>query len=162
MRTSFKLLLILLIVGGVGAGAYKPALDYWKWRNKVNWQLAEVVSGRIVRVVNCSGTVKPVLSVHVGTVVSGPVVGLFKDFNEVVKKGERMALIDPRLYQAAVDRDEATLNSRDADVLAWRLSSGKRRTTTAGPWSCSKRIRTSYPRPNSTSCDSRWPLSRRS
>ena len=84
-----------------------------------------MVSGRIVRVVNCSGTVKPVLSVRVGAVVSGPVVGLFKDFNEEVKKGDLLAEIDPRLYQAAVDRDEANLESRKADILRVQAQLGQ-------------------------------------
>ena len=80
MRTSIKLLLILLIVGGVGAGAYKPAMDYWKWRNKVNWQLAEVVSGKIVtgRQLHGHGQTRPLRTCGYRGLGSrrGPVQGL--------------------------------------------------------------------------------------
>jgi len=75
-----------------------------------------VSRGRIVFDVRATGEVKPVLSVLIGSFVSGPITDLNVDFNQEVKKGDLLARIDPRLYQAAVARDEASLETRRAEV----------------------------------------------
>ncbi|MFN9972772.1 MAG: biotin/lipoyl-binding protein, partial [Phycisphaerae bacterium] len=69
---------------------------------------------RITR--NASGEIKPVLSVQVGSFVSGPVTELFVDFNDEVTKDQLLAKIDPRIYEAAVLRDEANLLTQQATV----------------------------------------------
>ena len=103
-------------LGAVGAVGYRPARDYWRERNKITWETAEIESGDITRFVNSTGTVKPVLSVSIGSFVSGPIVELNVDFNDEVKKGDVLARVDPRLFKASVDRDTATLSTREADL----------------------------------------------
>jgi HlyD family secretion protein len=78
--------------------------------------LAEVTRGTIVTVVNSTGEVKPVLSIQVGSFVSGPIDKIHVDFNDEVKKGELLAEIDPVLFQANVARDEAVLATAEAEV----------------------------------------------
>ena len=115
MKTRFKVLLAILVICGLAAGAYRPARNYWKRRSQPIWQTAEVVRGDLDYVVNSTGTVKPVLSIRVGAVVSGPVTHLYKDFNEEVKEGDLLAEIDPQLYAAAVAREDANLKTRNAE-----------------------------------------------
>jgi HlyD family secretion protein len=67
-------------------------------------------------VVNSTGEVKPVLSVSVGSFVSGPIQDLHVDFNDEVEKGQVMAEIDPRLFEAAVAADRAVLGIRKGEV----------------------------------------------
>ena len=116
MKFWFKFLFLLLVLGAAGAVGYKPAADYWKKRNQPNFREAKVERGRILAVRNSTGEIKPVLSVAVGSFVSGPIVGLHVDFNDRVTKGQLLAEIDPRIYVAAVERDRAMLASRVADV----------------------------------------------
>lgn len=116
MRRWLWFLLILLVGGGGIASAYRPAMAYWKQRNAPKWRQVAVTQGDIVAVVNATGTVKPVLSVHIGSFVSGPIEELFVEHNEEVKKGDLLAKIDPRIYIASVERDRAALESRKADV----------------------------------------------
>jgi HlyD family secretion protein len=116
MSTIFKLLIIAVLIGAAGAAGYQPAKDYWRERNKVTWETAEIESGDITRYVNSTGTIQPVLSVSIGSFVSGPIVELNVDFNDEVKKGDVLARVDPRLFKANVDRDEATLLTREADL----------------------------------------------
>lgn len=116
MRAIFKLLITVGVIGAAGAAAYRPALDYWKERNKVTWETAEIESGDITRYVNSTGTIQPVLSVSIGSFVSGPIVELNVDFNDEVKAGEVLARVDPRLFKANVDRDQATLATRHAEL----------------------------------------------
>lgn len=116
MKTVFKIVIVLAVIGAAGAAGYQPALDYWAYRNKTTWETAEVESGDITRYVTSTGTVQPVLSVSIGTFVSGPIVELNVDFNDEVKKGDVLARVDPSLYQANVDRDSAVLATREADL----------------------------------------------
>ncbi len=116
MRFFVKLLLVLAVLGGIGAAAVTPLQKYWKERNRPSFRTAAVTSGRIVSVRNSTGTIKPVLSVQVGSFVSGPIVELNVDFNDEVKEGDVLAKIDPRIYEAVVARDRAVLATRKADL----------------------------------------------
>ena len=116
MRLLVKLILALVVVGAAAATAYPYARTYWKERNKPLYREAAVVRGGIVAVVNSTGTIQPVLRVQVGTFVSGPIRRLCADYNDDVTKGQLLAQIDPRIYQAAVARDTAGLATREADV----------------------------------------------
>jgi HlyD family secretion protein len=93
-----------------------PIGNYLKERRRVNYREADVTRGRIVAVVNATGTVKPVRLVNVGAFVSGPIKEVYVVHNDEVKKGDKLALIDPLIYDAAVDRDQAALDTRVADL----------------------------------------------
>ena len=75
-----------------------------------------MVIGEIIQSVNSTGKVEPVRRVSVGASVSGPVSELYVDFNEKVIEGQLMAKIDQRLYKASVQRDQASLRTREAEV----------------------------------------------
>lgn len=111
-----KLAVVLALIGVIGATGYSPVLDYWRERSRVQWETVELTAGDITRYVNSTGTVQPVLSVAVGCFVSGPIVELNVDFNDEVKKGDVLARIDPQLFQANLDRDQAILATRMAEL----------------------------------------------
>src|SRR5262249_42320025 len=77
---------------------------------------AEVTRGDIVRSVTATGTVNPVITVQVGSYVSGPIVQLFVDFNSPVKAGQLMAKIDPRPFAAQVALSTAALANAKAQL----------------------------------------------
>lgn len=77
---------------------------------------AAVERGEIARLVVATGTVNPVTTVQVGTYVSGPIKELFVDFNSAVKKGQRLAQIDPRTFSVKVKQAEANLTTARAQV----------------------------------------------
>ena len=116
MKRSFKYLVILGLVGAGLAAGYRPARTYWKKRSLPTWRTAEVAQGDLVYEVNATGTVRPVLSVVIGSFVSGPIRECLVDFNDEVKEGDLLAVVDKRLFEANVARDEATLATREADV----------------------------------------------
>ncbi len=116
MRMLIKILVVLVILAGGAAAAYKPMAESWAKRNKILWRTATVEQGDIISVVNSTGKVKPKLRVVIGSFVSGPIKELFCNFNQEIKVGDLLATIDPTLYQANVSRDEAALASREADV----------------------------------------------
>lgn len=120
MWTFLKIVLGISILGGLGYAAYKPAMDYWAKRNQPVWRTAKVDEGGLIAVVNSTGTVKPKLQVAIGSFVSGPILELYCEFNQEVKKDDLLAKIDPLIYNAAVARDRAALANREADVFRVR------------------------------------------
>ena len=111
-----KFLIAMVVVVCIGAAVYRPAAHYFSQRNRPQWRTAEVSRGRIVADVKSTGTIQPVLRVSIGSFVSGPITELHAEFNQVVKKGDLLARIDPRLYKANVDQNQAMLATRKADV----------------------------------------------
>src|SRR5437899_296890 len=61
---------------------------------------AAIDRGPLRNVVNATGVVQTVVTVTVGSQVSGQVEELYADFNSVVKRGQLLAKIDPRNFQA--------------------------------------------------------------
>ena len=68
-----------------------------------------VSRGDVVATVEATGTLQPVDTVEVGTQVSGTLASIGTDFNELVKKGQVLATLDPALFQTQIDQAEATL-----------------------------------------------------
>jgi HlyD family secretion protein len=116
MKRLIRWSIILGVLGLIGWAAYGPLWARWKEHSRVNYREAETTRGKIVVVVNATGSVKPVRLVTVGTFVSGPIESIFVDFNAEVKKGDLMAKIDQRIYLAGVARDDATLVTQKANV----------------------------------------------
>jgi HlyD family secretion protein len=116
MRFPTKTVITVSVLAIAAVFSYKPLLAYWKERTRTKYRESAVTEGSIVSVVNSTGTVKPVLSVSVGSFVSGPIESLYVDFNADVKKGDLLAKIDPRLYEANVARDRAVLANQKAQV----------------------------------------------
>lgn len=107
---------VVILLGAAAVAAYPRAAAYWRERNRPHFKEEEISRDSVVFYVNSTGTVQPVLSVHIGSFASGPIDALYVDYNQPVKKGELLAKIDPRIYVANVQRDEATLLTKKADV----------------------------------------------
>jgi HlyD family secretion protein len=76
-----------------------------------------VTRGDIERHVTASGTLSAVVSVDVGSQVSGKIDGVNVDFNSPVKKGELIAEIDPSVYVAALQQAQGDLAGAEANVV---------------------------------------------
>jgi HlyD family secretion protein len=111
MRFAWLSALALLIVV---AGA-----SYWWWERPAADQFVTttVEKGDVVRSIITTGTLNPVVTVEVGSYVSGRIQELFCDFNTEVKAGQVCAQIDPRPYQVAVDQAQANLVSAQAQLV---------------------------------------------
>lgn len=78
---------------------------------------AAVSRGAVTRSVTATGTVNPVLTITVGSYVSGVIQSISCDFNTRVHKGQLCAEIDPRPYQTIVDQDRANLATAQAQLV---------------------------------------------
>ena len=102
------------------AGVLAVGLGAWTaLRGPANpqYRTAPVESGDIASTVSATGTPNAVVTVQVGSQVSGNISALYADFNTPVKKGQVVARIDPQIYQARVDQARATLNAEQTAVV---------------------------------------------
>jgi HlyD family secretion protein len=81
-----------------------------------SFRLAEVERGPIVSAVSTTGTLNAVITVQVGSQVSGQVKELLADFNSEVKAGLVIARIDPEIFEAKVRQARAELDVARANV----------------------------------------------
>src|SRR3954470_8183301 len=81
-----------------------------------DFQTTVVEKGNVVARVSTSGTLQAVVTVDVGSQVSGRIQDLYADFNSMVKKGERIAKIDPSLFEAQVVQAQANVAAAKANV----------------------------------------------
>src|SRR5467141_267074 len=79
---------------------------------------AKVERGEINDVVEATGTINAVITVQVGSQVSGTIAKLNVDFNSRVHKGDVVALIDPALFQGALLQTAADLENAKANLAA--------------------------------------------
>lgn len=102
--------LVLIVAAGI---AYRTLAGHEHAAPR--YRTEKVTRGDLVASVTATGTVNPVKTVQVGTYVSGPIQALDVDFNSPVRKGQRVAKIDPRPFQLRVQQAEAELaNARAA------------------------------------------------
>ena len=112
----------LWITAGVIIAA-AAAYVWWYTRPEPPHYVTETATrGSIVRSIVTTGTVNPVITVQVGSYVSGVITALYCDYNTQVKSGQLCARIDPRPYQLVVDQDNANLASAQAQLTKDRAS----------------------------------------
>jgi HlyD family secretion protein len=108
-----------LLLGGGGL-LLLIGIGLWYWwtfgTEPVHYKTAPVDRGPITSVVTATGTVNPVISVQVGSQVSGKIVSLFADFNSVVTQGQILAQIDQKPFQARVRQARAAMKSAKGNL----------------------------------------------
>lgn len=82
----------------------------------VRYETNEISKCTITQVVEASGTINPVNTVSVGSTVSGLIKAIYVDYNDVVKKGQLMAQIDPANFIAQVQQNQAQINNARANL----------------------------------------------
>jgi len=108
----------------LGAGVW-----YW-WSSgapPVQYKSALVDRGPITAIVTATGTVNPVVSVQVGSQVSGKIARLSADFNSVVTQGKVLAQIDPQPFQARVSQARAAVKSAKGNLDKAKNMSAQRK-----------------------------------
>jgi HlyD family secretion protein len=118
--TRRRILVLAAAVAVVAAG-----IGVWRWRTgaqkpKIQLETAPLANGRIVAKVTATGTLSAIVTVQVGSQVSGRVAALYADFNSTVRKGQLIAKIDPQLFQAAVAQARANLVAAQGNLAKAR------------------------------------------
>jgi HlyD family secretion protein len=112
IRGRWLILVCVVVVAGLlvawGLNRSTPAQHF----------TAKVERGAINDVVEATGTINAVITVQVGSQVSGTIAKLNVDFNSRVHKGDVVALIDPALFKGALLQATADLENAKANLVA--------------------------------------------
>ena len=114
---------------GVGAAVLLVAAVSRRSGDRIQYLTAKVQRGEIRDVVEATGTINAVITVQVGSQVSGSIAKLNADFNSRVHRGDIVALIDPALFQGALQQATANLEAAKANVEAAEAAVTKARAT---------------------------------
>ncbi|GFO53789.1 RND transporter [Geomonas sp. Red276] len=108
-------LLVVVVLGLAG-------FFFFKQEPKAQYKTLKVERGAIVSTVSATGTLNAVVTVQVGTQVSGTISKLYADFNSPVKKGQPIAQIDPALFQSAVEQSRGNLLNAQANLAKAKVT----------------------------------------
>ena len=103
----------LVVLGGGGYYLRKRMAG----RQGPKYETTVVDRGPITAKVTATGTLSALVTVQVGTQVSGRIDKILVDFNSTVKKGQVIAKIDPLLFQAALEQSKANYAASEGNVL---------------------------------------------
>lgn len=116
----------LLVAAAATAVATMPVASGCKSsKPTVQWETAEVDRGRIVARVTATGTLSALVTVQVGSQVSGRIQQLFADFNSLVKKGQLIAKIDPQLFQASLEQARANHAAAEGNLAKAKVQAAQ-------------------------------------
>ena len=116
-RTAIAASVLAVVLGGGWLYLQKnPRPEEPKFRT------AQVDEGAITQVVLATGTLQPVITVNVGTQVSGTVLERRADFNDRVKKGQILLRLDPATLQARLRQTQAGLAASNAALVLARAT----------------------------------------
>jgi HlyD family secretion protein len=112
-RSVGTLVVVGVLLGGGG---------FWAWRRAsstppVTFRTVKVDRGAVEATVTATGALNAVVTVQVGSQVSGIIQRLGADFNSKVKAGQIVAQIDPTRFRANLAQAEAALKSAEAALV---------------------------------------------
>lgn len=124
MKKPLLLIIAALVLSAAAFGAYRYSSGK---SEQPAYRLAKVEKGPITAAVSATGTLNPVISVLVGSQVSGQIKELYVDFNSPVKKDQVIARIDPESFDLRVRQAMADLEATKATVLTQLAGVGAQR-----------------------------------
>jgi HlyD family secretion protein len=114
MRRKRKL---LLIAAAMASSCVVGGWAYLRRQHRVEYRTVAVERGSINSSIAATGNPNAVVTVQVGSQVSGNIMALYADFNSKVQKGQLIARIDPQMFQARVDAARASVASAQAALF---------------------------------------------
>jgi HlyD family secretion protein len=110
LKIGLPIIVLILVLAALGIVSRRRA------NSEVNYFTSAATHGPLKKVVNATGVVQTVLTVPVGSQVSGQVEELYADFNSVVKRGQLLAKLDPRNLETQVANSKASVTAAQARV----------------------------------------------
>lgn len=95
--------------------------------NPDNFDVDTLTVGNIRKIVEATGTINPVNTVEVGSQVSGKIEEIYVDYNDVVKKGQRLAVLDTDILERDLREAISSLNVAKSNLNLARLETKRTR-----------------------------------
>ncbi len=121
-----SVLLILVLLAAAAAGTW-----YYLRQNKEQppeYVTAPVTRADVTQAVTATGALQPVVTVDVGSQISGIIDKVLVDYNSVVKQGDLVAHIDAGTYESRLHSAEAELANAMANQKLVRLNADRSET----------------------------------
>lgn len=99
-----------VVLGGGGYWLFKPK------EAKDPYRLEEVSTGDISRTVSASGVLQALVTVQVGSQISGQITDVLVDFNDPVRRGQVMAVLDRQTYISRQTQGRAEVAASQASL----------------------------------------------
>jgi HlyD family secretion protein len=112
-KKSLAAVAAVIVIAVISLLVYRNGLA----KNATSFRFVTIEKGNMQSKVSATGTLGAVTTVSVGTQVSGQVASLLVDYNDVVKKGQLLATIDPTLARSAVVDAQANVDKAQAELL---------------------------------------------
>ena len=90
--------------------------------NIKDFDVDEVVIGDITKTITANGPINPVNVIDVGAQVSGKIEKIYVDYNDVVKKNQKLAEIDTSILEKEVGEARSTMKKAEADLELSKLN----------------------------------------
>ena len=116
MKKPVRFGLLALAIAVIGGGSFVAWRHWGGAADTPKFKLAKIESGPLTAAVAATGTLNPVVSVQVGSQVSGQIKEILVDFNSPVKANQLIARIDPETFQYRVRQAEADLEAARANL----------------------------------------------
>ena len=114
--------LALAVIGAALTAGAVIGLERARAPKPPTFVTAPLAKGELTQTVTAVGTLAPVDSVDLGTVVTGKLIRLLVDVNDHVKAGQVMAEIDPEQLESQVRQSAAQLESTRANQVSARVT----------------------------------------
>ncbi|HYP17868.1 MAG TPA: efflux RND transporter periplasmic adaptor subunit, partial [Opitutus sp.] len=120
---SRGLVVLLLVIALAGAGTWFFLRG--KTEKPPEYVTAPVTRADLTQAVTATGTLQPVITVEVGSQISGIIEKVLVDYNSVVKAGDIVAQIDSATYQSRLRSAEAELANAKANQRLVKLNADR-------------------------------------
>lgn len=111
-----SVILLLVVAALLGGGWHFFAQTSSSSKDQEEFTWVNVTKGEVAETVTAQGKLEPKEYVDVGAQVSGQLKELYVDIGDVVKKGDKIAEIDPRVYESRVQASKAGLATLQAQL----------------------------------------------
>jgi HlyD family secretion protein len=133
----------LLKFAGLSAAVFAGLLG-WRLFGRTEapvYTAAPVERGDVVTTISATGKLQAVVTVQVGSQVSGRIAEIHADFNSRVKKGQIIARLDPSLLQAQLDQARANQANAQARLQTAESAVGNAQASLASAEANRERLR---------------------
>jgi len=112
MKKGIKIIIIIAVLGIIAFSLFK---FFSKGKQEIMIKTETIGRSDISNTVTATGSLDAVVSVDVGTQVSGKINKIFVDYNSIVKKGQILARLDTQALALTLKSSKASLDKAKAE-----------------------------------------------
>lgn len=110
-----KIIAIIVIIIVVSFGVLQKKNKVAKFDIK-NFDIETITTGNIQKIVSATGTINPINVISVGSQISGIIEKIYVDYNDVVKKGDKLAILDTDALRKELNEYRALLKQQKSQL----------------------------------------------